>query len=130
MMEIGIIGCGTMGSGIAQVAATFGHKVWVYDKWPEALDRAEQNLRKILLRLTEKGKLNPGQGEEILGRIQFVSSLEALGSCACVIEAIVEDLGVKVEVFRQLEQICAKDALLASNTSSLSIASLAGACQP
>lgn len=129
MNTIGIIGCGTMGSGIAQVAATFGHEVRVYDQLPEALQRAEENLKKTFAKLTERGKFSPEEAEEIRKRIRFVTSLEALQPCYCIIEAIVEDLEVKTEVFKKLEAICSPQTILASNTSSLSIASLAGACQ-
>jgi 3-hydroxybutyryl-CoA dehydrogenase len=118
-----------MGSGIAQVAATFGHEVRVYDQLPEALQRAEENLKKTFAKLTERGKFSPEEAEEIRKRIRFVTSLEALQPCYCIIEAIVEDLEVKTEVFKKLEAICSPQTILASNTSSLSIASLAGACQ-
>ncbi len=127
MSEIGIIGAGAMGAGIAQVAAQNGAEVIIVDQHRGALDRAEKGHRKILARLVEKGRLEPGQDQAILNRIQYTGSLDGLQKCTLVIEAIVEDLAVKKEVFTNLSEICPRDCILASNTSSLSIASLASA---
>ena len=127
-MEIGIIGSGAMGSGIAQVAATAGHAVALYDSRREALDQARNSLRKNYDRLAEKGKMVPVDADAAFDRIRFCEDLEALRPAGLVIEAIIEDEGVKKAVFRQLDALLSPDAVIASNTSSLSIASLASAC--
>lgn len=127
-MEIGIIGSGAMGSGIAQVAATAGHSVVLYDSRREALDQARSSLRKNFDRLAEKGKMVPVDADNAFDRIRFREDLEGLRQAGLVIEAIVEDEGIKKEVFRQLDALLGPDAVIASNTSSLSIASLAAAC--
>lgn len=126
-MKIGIIGAGAMGAGIAQVAAQNGHPVILLDQQRVALERARAGHQKILARLVEKERLAPGEDAEILARISYHSKMELLEDCGLVIEAIVENLAVKKEVFAKLSAICAPEAILASNTSSLSIASLAAA---
>lgn len=125
----GVIGSGAMGSGIAQVAATAGHKVLVYDNNSSALQKAETNLKASLQKLVEKQKLTVQQQEAILLNIRFVSELESLSACDLVIEAIVENLDVKKNVFKALEKIVKADCVMASNTSSLSITSIASACE-
>lgn len=129
MKKIGVIGSGSMGSGIAQVAATAGHEVILYDNNPEALTKASAKLQKILNRLVEKGRINDAEAKAIFGRIYFVNDLAAYEGCALIIEAIIENLDIKQKVFRQIEAIVQSDCILASNTSSLSIASIAAACQ-
>ncbi len=126
---IGVIGAGTMGSGICQIAATHGHPVRLYDSYPEAAEKAQQKLEKILARLVEKGRMSEGQKEQIQGRIEYVSSLDKLHDCGLIIEAIIENAEIKQKVFSQLESIVSFDCILASNTSSLSIASLGGVCK-
>lgn len=126
---IGVIGSGAMGSGIAQVAATAGHSVLVYDSSKEALDRAKKNLETTLQKLVEKQKLTNEAIQGILNRTQYVSNLEAFKNCNLIIEAIVENLEIKQQLFAQLEIIVFADCILASNTSSLSIASIASACK-
>ena len=128
-MKTGIIGSGSMGSGIAQVAATAGHEVLLYDNNPDALKRAQAKLEKILARLVEKGKMKPEESDEIFGRVTFVDSMYAYKDAGLVIEAIVENLDVKKGVFEQVEDIVPHDCILATNTSSLSIASIASACK-
>ena len=128
-MKTGIIGSGSMGSGIAQVAATAGHEVLLYDNNPDALKRAQAQLEKILARLVEKGKMKPKESDEIFGRVTFVDSMYAYKDAGLVIEAIVENLDVKKGVFEQVEDIVPHDCILATNTSSLSIASIASACK-
>lgn len=117
-----------MGAGIAQVAATAGHEVMLYDNNPDALNRASQKLQKILNRLVEKGRLDDAEAKAIFGRIYFVDSMFAYRECGLVIEAIVENLEIKKSVFEQIEDIVSSDCVLATNTSSLSIASIAAAC--
>lgn len=128
-MKIGVIGSGSMGSGIAQVAATAGHEVYLYDNNPDALKRASQKLQKILNRLVEKGRMTDSEAKAIFGRVYFSDSMYSYGDAGLVIEAIVENLKIKQSVFEQLEDIVSEDCILASNTSSLSIASIAAACK-
>lgn len=123
-MKIGVIGSGTMGSGIAQVAAQNGHKVCLIDTSQEALDKAKANLVKTLDRLVEKGKLTTDQSHKICSSIDYSTDLNDLSSCGLVIEAIIENLGIKHELLAKLETIVDENCILASNTSSLSIASL------
>lgn len=125
---IGIIGSGAMGSGIAQVAATAAHKVLVYDNNQNALQKAESTLTSSLGKLVEKQKISAEQKSNILGNIRFVSDLQELAASQLIIEAIVENLDVKKSVFAALEKMVADDCVLASNTSSLSITSIAAAC--
>lgn len=118
-----------MGSGIAQVAATAGHSVILFDTNQEALVRARAQLEKILHRLVEKGRIADQEAKDILERHLFVDSMDAFKNCGLVIEAIVEDLDIKRTVFQKVESIVAKETILATNTSSLSVASIAAACQ-
>jgi 3-hydroxybutyryl-CoA dehydrogenase len=128
MMKIGIIGAGSMGAGIAQVAATAGHEVLVFDSNPGALEKAQANLLSTLNKLAEKGKLDDATGKAIFGRTYFLNDMAAFGETGLVIEAIVEDLSVKKAVFKQLQGIVGPDCILATNTSSLSVAAIAAAC--
>jgi len=128
-MKVGIIGSGTMGSGIAQVAATAGWEVWVYDLKEEALLNAVTKLEKILKRLVEKGRIDDDKKKSIQSNIKYVDNLKSLSECDLVIEAIVENLDIKKKVFSEIESIVSDDCILASNTSSLSITSIASACE-
>ena len=128
-MKIGVLGSGSMGSGIAQVAAAAGHEVRLYDNNAKALQKASEKLQKILNRLVEKGKMDDATAKAIFGRIYFVDSMVSYADCELVIEAIVENLDIKRQVFRELEGIVSENAILATNTSSLSIASIAAACE-
>ncbi|MDP1802470.1 MAG: 3-hydroxyacyl-CoA dehydrogenase NAD-binding domain-containing protein [Bacteroidota bacterium] len=125
---IGVIGSGAMGSGIAQVAATASHKVVIYDNNQTALLKAESNLKTSLQKLVEKQKISSELQTSILANISFVSSLNELKDCALIIEAIVEKLDIKRSVFAEVEKIVNETCVLASNTSSLSITSIASAC--
>ncbi len=127
--KIGIIGSGAMGSGIAQVAATAGNQVLVYDNNETALIKAEANLKSGLLKLVEKQKITQEKSESIINNIKFVSSLDSFSNCNLIIEAIVENLDIKKKVFTSLEEIVSEHCVLASNTSSLSITSIASACK-
>lgn len=127
-MKTGIIGAGSMGSGIAQVAAAAGSSVILYDTNPLALDKAVAQLEKTLQRLEEKGKLPAGQAAEILQRIKPSSSLYPFHEADIVVEAVVENLDVKRTLFGELEEITRTECILATNTSSLSVTALAGAC--
>ncbi|WP_350181269.1 3-hydroxyacyl-CoA dehydrogenase NAD-binding domain-containing protein [Phaeodactylibacter sp.] len=128
-MNIGVIGSGAMGSGIAQVAATAGHTVFLYDNNPAALQRSKDKLAKIMARLVEKGRVEKDTAQVIQGRIHYVDSLYEFKEPGLVIEAIVENLDVKRNVFEQLELIVPGDCIIATNTSSLSIAAIAAVCK-
>ncbi len=125
---IGIIGAGTMGSGITQVAATAGHKTLLFDADTATLKRAADNLKKTFSKLVEKGKLTNEKAKEIVARITYASSLSDFKDCGLIIEAIIENPEVKQKVFADLEKMVSGDCVLASNTSSLSITSIASAC--
>jgi 3-hydroxybutyryl-CoA dehydrogenase len=123
-IKIGIVGSGAMGSGIAQVAATAGHQVIVVDSSKEAISRSKTNIENSLHKFEAKGKLSD-KAEAVLSRIKYAENLKDLGSCHLIIEAVVEDLEIKKRIFNELEDIVDQSCILASNTSSLSIASLA-----
>lgn len=129
MIIVGIVGAGAMGAGIAQVAAAAGHKVFLFDQSEKALLTAEANLKKILARLVEKGKMAGENAQALAERVVYSDDLEDFKPCGLVIEAIVEQLDTKKKLFSRLEQITAPNTILASNTSSLSIAALASALQ-
>ncbi|WP_438425601.1 3-hydroxyacyl-CoA dehydrogenase NAD-binding domain-containing protein [Aquimarina macrocephali] len=124
-MIVGVIGSGTMGSGIAQVAATSGCEVKLFDTKQEALDRSKQALEKILSRLIEKGRIDQVEKTRIQGNISYVDSLKDLKDADLTIEAIIENLDIKKKVFSELETYVSENTIIASNTSSLSIASIA-----
>jgi 3-hydroxybutyryl-CoA dehydrogenase len=126
---IGVIGSGAMGSGIAQVAATAGHNVVIYDNNSAQLDKAKTALEETLNKLVEKGKFSRETADQIISRTKYATKLDAFAPCKLVIEAIVENIEVKQTIFRELEMIVSEKAVLASNTSSLSITSIASACQ-
>jgi len=128
-MNVGIIGCGTMGSGIAQVASTFNCKVKVYDINKDALQVSQEKLDKILARLIVKERIDQAEKERIQSNISYVNSLSELKDSDLVIEAIVENLDIKKKVFGELESIVSDECILASNTSSLSITSIASVCK-
>ncbi len=126
--KIGIIGAGAMGQGIAQVAATSGCDVVLYDINKDSLKSSITKLTKILNRQVEKGRMKDAQVKGILGRIHTVNDLSALSESEMIIEAIVENQEVKNKVFRSLEALVSKECILASNTSSLSITEMASVC--
>lgn len=122
--RIGIIGAGAMGAGIAQVAAQHGHEVILTDTHRAALDKARKGHESIMARLVEKGKLSEAESKAVLKRIHYGTSLNDLCPCGLIIEAVIEDIEVKKAIFRNLCELSTPDAILASNTSSLSIASI------
>jgi 3-hydroxybutyryl-CoA dehydrogenase len=130
---IGVIGAGAMGSGIAQVAASAGHIVLLHDLNADVARRGVHEIGKSLARQVEKKKISEADSQSILDRIDVVSGGEgnfaSLADCDFVIEAIVEALDVKRKVFQQLEEALAADAVLATNTSSLSVTAIARSCQ-
>ena len=127
MNKLGVIGSGTMGAGIAQVAATAGWEVVLQDQHQKALDSARENLGKVMARLVEKGKLEQDAADGIQDRISYVKAIDHFEGSDLIIEAIVENLDIKQKVFSQVEAVVKPDTLIASNTSSLSLASIGSA---
>ena len=128
---VGVVGAGAMGRGIAQVAAAAGHRVLLSDARPEVVDRARDTIRSGLARDVAKGRVDQPRADALLARIENVgattSGLGAFAECGLVIEAVAEDLGVKRELFAALEQVVARESILATNTSSLSVAAIGAA---
>lgn len=128
-MKIGVLGAGSMGSGIAQVAATAGHEVVIIDSKESALENAKSKLAKVMNRLVEKGKYSSDEAATIQNRISHRTDIQEFAGCGMVIEAIIENLDIKKTVFKNLEEVTNKDCILATNTSSLSVAAIASACE-
>lgn len=124
---IGVVGSGTMGIGIAQIAAQNNHQVIVYDHSEEQLEHAKTKLERILNRLVEKERITDSEKHSILERILFTKKSSELWPCGIVIEAIIESIEVKHKVFSAIEDVVSEHCILASNTSSLSIASIGAA---
>lgn len=118
-----------MGSGIAQVAAQYGHAVILFDTNSAQLDKSKTDLIKTLEKLVEKQKISADESTAIQNRISYSNDMSDFKSCQIIIEAIIENLEIKKTVFSQLESIVSESCILASNTSSLSIASIAAACK-
>jgi 3-hydroxybutyryl-CoA dehydrogenase len=127
IQSMAVVGAGQMGSGIAQVAAQAGLEVVLADATPDLARRAVEKLGQVLAKLVEKGKLPAAEREQVLGRIRPATSLDDCAGADLAIEAIVENEGVKKEVFRKLDGLLRPSAILASNTSSISITALAAA---
>jgi 3-hydroxybutyryl-CoA dehydrogenase len=127
MKLIGVIGAGTMGSGIAAVAALSGFTVILTDQNAATLRAAEQRSAEWFSRAIEKGKISAAGRDETLRRLSFTESVESFSPCDLVIEAVIEDLAVKQQLFRALEKIVRADCLIATNTSSLQVTALASA---
>ena len=126
---VGVVGAGAMGAGIAQVAAVAGHDVVLADAAGAAIERARAGHAAAFEKLVTRHKLTPEAAAAAAGRITYVGQVDdlaAFAGCELVVEAVVEDLAVKRALFQALEQVVAPDALLASNTSSLSIAAIGG----
>ena len=124
---IGVVGAGTMGIGIAQIAAQNKHQVILYDLSDAQLEKAKSGLEKVLNRLVEKERISDNERKNILTRILFTNKISELWPCGLVIEAIVESIKIKHEVFTSLEDVVSEHCILATNTSSLSIASISAA---
>ena len=124
MKNIGIIGSGTMGIGIAQVAATSGCEVFLYDQNSAQTEKSLASLKKILSRLVEKQKISAEKSEDVFNKIKPCSELSDFKNCDLVIEAIIENKEIKTKVFQQLEEIVSDECIISSNTSSISITSL------
>ncbi|AEE51643.1 3-hydroxyacyl-CoA dehydrogenase NAD-binding domain-containing protein [Haliscomenobacter hydrossis] len=128
-MKIGIVGTGTMGTGIAQVAARAGHQVFLYDARPEVGQKALAHIAQALQKEIEKGRMIATEADALMQRIAWIDALEKMRPCNWVIEAIVEDLVAKKAVFTALEEIVSTDCILATNTSSLSVSAIAASCR-
>ena len=123
-MNVGIIGAGTMGIGIAQVAATNGCKVWVYDANAKQVETATVGLEKTLTKLVDKQKISAEKMTEILANISIATELKDFKDCELIIEAIIENKEIKTKVFTELENYVSESCIISSNTSSISITSL------
>lgn len=128
-MNVGIIGAGTMGIGIAQVAATNGCKVWVYDANAKQVETATVGLEKTLTKLVDKQKISAEKMTEILANISIATELKDFKDCELVIEAIIENKEIKTKVFTELEKHVSESCVIGSNTSSISITSLGAELQ-
>ncbi len=126
--KVGILGAGAMGNGIAQVAASYGHEVMVYDNNAMSLDKAKQKMASTMDMLVDKGKITNEEGDALLARLNYTNKLDDLHVADLVIEAIIENLEIKRDLFRKVEEIVSTECILASNTSSLSITEIASAC--
>jgi len=124
---IAVIGAGTMGAGIAQVAAAFGHRVLLFDQAEGAAQKGIERTAKGLDKLIERGKLTSDDRDQLIARIEAVASLDALSSAALVIEAVVEDLAIKQALFKKLESQRSAQTIFATNTSSISVTAIASA---
>ncbi|MGE0637967.1 MAG: 3-hydroxyacyl-CoA dehydrogenase NAD-binding domain-containing protein [Bacteroidia bacterium] len=129
MIKVGVIGSGAMGSGIAQVASTAGHSVVIYDTNKSALEKAKLGLDSTLKKLVEKQKISEQKATEISSLITYADDLKSFADCGLIIEAVIENLEVKQKLFSELENIVSENCVLASNTSSLSITSIASSCK-
>jgi 3-hydroxybutyryl-CoA dehydrogenase len=124
---VGVVGCGLMGSGIAQVCAEAGFKVVVREVSEELLRKGLGRIESFLKKGVEKGKLTPERAQEVRGRLEGTTDLERLAGCDLVMEAVVESLEAKRDVYQALDKVCPPPTLFASNTSSLSITEMAAA---
>lgn len=124
---VAVIGAGTMGRGIAQVFAQAGFDVNIYDSFPDAIDSACAQIEKMLNRSVEKGKMSADEGAAAKARVHPAAQLADIEPCGLVIEAVVENLDVKIETLKAVQSLVTDDGILASNTSSISITRLAAA---
>src|SRR2546430_13412633 len=128
--KVGVLGCGLMGSGIAQTAATAGFETIVREVSDELCERGFGGIEKSLARFAEKGTITSDQQQEIRGRLSGTTSLDQLADCDIIIEAIIENLETKRETYRQLDSVCKPETIFASNTSSISITEMMTATSP
>lgn len=124
---IGVVGAGVMGRGIAQVAARAGFSVILFDEDPAARQRAREEIGRHLQKLVKKGTLSPAEADSAMARIEYAKRFFAFANAEFVIEAVSENLDVKLNVFKKLDEVCPPDTILASNTSSLPITRIASA---
>ncbi len=125
--RVGVLGCGLMGSGIAQVAATAGYETIVRDVSQQVWDKARAGIERSLAKFVEKGKLAAGDRDATLKRLRFTTTTADLKGCDIVVEAVTEDLELKNSLWRELDALTGPSAIFASNTSSLTIAAMAAA---
>ena len=123
--QIGILGAGQMGSGIAQVAAQAGLQVFMSDRTLAEANRGKEKIGSMLKKQFEKGKLPSGEVEKILAAIHPVEGMQEFKALPFLIEAVTEEPGLKFKLFQQLDEVCSKEAILATNTSSISITKIA-----
>jgi 3-hydroxybutyryl-CoA dehydrogenase len=127
IQKVGVVGCGLMGSGIAQVSAQAGFQTVVREVSAELVEKGLKGIEKNLARLVEKGSLTEAAKSEIRGRLKGTTSLEDLKDCDVILEAIIEQLPAKRELFSTLDGVCGPNTIFASNTSSLTITEIAAA---
>ncbi|HMT29976.1 MAG TPA: 3-hydroxyacyl-CoA dehydrogenase NAD-binding domain-containing protein [Bacteroidia bacterium] len=125
---IGVAGAGAMGNGIAQVAATAGHRVIIMDSNAAVIEKAKNSVSKDFEKLIGKGKLSRERAEEILSLMHYTGNENEFSDCSLVIEAIIENLEVKKELFKRIENVVNADCILATNTSSLPVVAVASSC--
>ncbi|HJY26420.1 MAG TPA: 3-hydroxyacyl-CoA dehydrogenase family protein [Pyrinomonadaceae bacterium] len=128
--KVGVLGCGLMGSGIAQVAATAGFETVVKEVSEDLIARGFGGIEKSLAKFAEKGTITIDQQKEIRGRLSGTTSFNGLADCDIIIEAIIENLDEKRSTYRQLDELCKPETIFASNTSSLSITEMMTATSP
>src|ERR687894_963279 len=128
--KVGVLGCGLMGSGIAQVAASAGFETIVKEVSDDLINKGFAGIDKSLAKFAEKGTITADQQREIRGRLSGTTALEDLSDCDVIIEAIIENLDTKRETFKRLDEVCKPETILASNTSSLSITEMMTATRP
>jgi 3-hydroxybutyryl-CoA dehydrogenase len=128
--KVGVLGCGLMGAGIAQVAATAGYETVVREVSDELINKGFSGIEKSLAKFAEKGTITSDQQSQIRGRLSGTTSFEQLADCEIIIEAIIENLEEKRSTYRQLDKICKPETIFASNTSSLSITEMMTATSP
>jgi 3-hydroxybutyryl-CoA dehydrogenase len=127
--KVGIMGTGTMGMGISQVCAQAGCQVVVVKATPGSTEKAQAGLDKSLSRIVERGKMDAAEKDAIIGRVALTTDESSVADCDLVIESIVEDIEIKKDLFKRLETICREDALLTSNTSTLSVTAMMAVCK-
>ena len=125
IQTVGVVGCGLMGSGIAQISAEAGYKTIVREVNPELLAKGKAKIEGFLKKAVEKGKATAEQAAATLGRMAWTTKVEDLAPCDLVVEAIVENMAVKQELWKALDGLCGPHAVFSSNTSSLSIGDMA-----
>jgi len=127
--RVGVVGAGTMGSGIAQVAATAGYDVVMRDIEPEYVESGFETIDDSLGRLRDRGELSESEAAAVTGRIEGTTDLEELSDCEIIVEAALEEIDIKRDIFGDLDDIAPEDAVLATNTSTLSITTIAAATE-
>lgn len=128
--KVGVLGCGLMGSGIAQTAASAGFETVVREVSDDLIQKGFAGIEKSLAKFAEKGTINADQQREIRGRLSGTTSFTDLADCDIIIEAIIENLDAKRDTYRQLDEICKPETIFASNTSSISITEMMTATRP